>query len=194
MDELSGNHTREWTLTAPALQGLLGVLDRDPDVAAHTYEQLRQRTIGLFRWWGAGNGEDLADRTLDRVARKLAEGAVVPKESLAAYLRGVARLVFYESTRDPHRQTDQAALAELTTLPLLDSEPEMLACFDRCLAALNPSDRELVLRYYGNGKAKDVRSQLAGELALSATALRIRVHRIRARLEQCVTDRLACRP
>ena len=49
--------------------------------------------------------------------------------------------------------------------------------------------RSLVLRYYGEGKAAEVRRRLASELTLSTTALRIRAHRIRMQLEACVAAR-----
>src|SRR5215471_13414988 len=65
---------RPWALTAPAFEGLLGALDADRDRAAEEYERLRTRLIGLLRWWGASQPEDLADETLDRVARKIQDG------------------------------------------------------------------------------------------------------------------------
>src|SRR4051794_15409493 len=88
-------------VSAEAFQRLLGALDAERDRAASAYEQLRERTIGLLRWWGAPDAEDLADLTFDRVARKLDEGAVVPQSSLGAYVRGVARMIFYEARRRP---------------------------------------------------------------------------------------------
>jgi len=185
VDELLPKRGRDWALAALDLERLLLLLDDDRDHAARTYEHLRHRTIGLLRWWGASNGEDLADLTLDRVARKLSEGAEVPRDSVGAYVRGVARMVFYESRRDPHVQADIVAL---TVLPAVvdDGESQTLASLDRCLAALAEAERQLVLRYYGEGKAKQVRSQLAAELGVSATALRIRAYRLRERLERCV--------
>src|SRR5581483_2975223 len=86
-------------LTAQSLGHLLDLLDADRDRAALAYEKLRVRAAGLLEWWGAANADELADETLDRVARKLDGGASVPQTSLAAYVRGVARLVFYESRR-----------------------------------------------------------------------------------------------
>jgi DNA-directed RNA polymerase specialized sigma24 family protein len=173
-------------VSAQAFQRLLAALDGDPDRAAHAYQQLRERTIGLLRWWGAPEPEDLADVTLDRVARKLDDGAAVPDGSLAAYVRGVARMIFYESRRRPRVQAQD--------LPLLSPPPaadvDRLAALDACLGALPPRDRDVVLRYYGDGKAADVRRTLAADLATSMTALRIRAHRIRVQLERCVTARM----
>jgi len=172
-------------VSADAFQRLLVALDADRDRAASAYEHLRERTIGLLRWWGALDAEDLADLTFDRVARKLDEGAVVPPASLGAYVRGVARMIFYEARRRP--QIDARDVVYLT--PQTD-DTRLFACLDSCLDGLSASDRDIVLRYYGDGKAADVRRALADELALSMTALRIRAHRIRLQLEKCVT---ACR-
>jgi DNA-directed RNA polymerase specialized sigma24 family protein len=177
---------RGWSLSASAFEQLLDVLDGDRDKAARTYEHLRQRTMGLLRWWGAANAEDLADRILDRVARKLEEGAVIPKGSFGAYVRGVARMVYYESTRDPHVQAEDQVLEAVPAPAPAREESRAQACFDRCLGSLDDHDRRLVLKYYDTGKAKHVRSSLAAEMGISATALRIRVHRLREQLEQCV--------
>src|ERR1700745_3410113 len=92
---------QSWNLTPDAFQRLLGVLDPDQDRAAEAYERLRSRTIGLLQWWGAADAESLADETFDRVARKLQEGTDVAAASMGAFVRGVARMIFYESRRRP---------------------------------------------------------------------------------------------
>lgn len=173
-------------MSASAFEQLLDALDGDRDKAARTYEHLRQRTMGLLRWWGAANAEDLADRILDRVARKLEEGAVIPKGSFGAYVRGVARMVYYESMRDPHMQAEDQVLEAVPAPVPAREDSRVQTCFDRCLGSLDEDERQMVLKYYDIGKAKDVRSSLAAEMGISATALRIRVHRLRAQLEQSV--------
>jgi DNA-directed RNA polymerase specialized sigma24 family protein len=173
-----------WILTGDAFERLLATLNPDRERAAVTYEQLRVRIIGLLRWWGAAAAEQLADETLDRVARKLLEGTVVPQVSLGAYVRGVARLVFYESSRErlePLSGFEAAAIS-------LEDGAAAGECLDRCLASWPAADRDLLLRYYGAGKAADVRRRMADELGISSTALRIRMHRLRARLERCVAE------
>lgn len=166
-----------------AFERLLSALDPDPGRAALAYEQLRHRLIGLLRWWGGSNVEELADATFDRVARKLEEGTAIQKGSLGAYFRGVARMIFYESVRQPRPQSSEIE-------PVAPSSPEngeaAAVCLDHCLATLAPGERELVLRYYGDGKHASVRSRLADEMGISPTALRIRTHRLRERLESCV--------
>jgi DNA-directed RNA polymerase specialized sigma24 family protein len=186
-DSQAAGRRPTWTLTRPALDRLLAALDRDPEAAAIAYEELRARVIGLLQWWRAAEPEELADRTLDRVARKLEEGAVIPEGSLGAYIRGVARMVYYEAARDVQRRQPAAAdVPSHLTLVHTRTDETSHACLDRCLSMLTAAERSLVLRYYSDGKTDDVRRRLAAELGISSTALRIRTHRLRERLERCM--------
>jgi DNA-directed RNA polymerase specialized sigma24 family protein len=176
---------RRWTLTPHAFDLLLAALDSDRDRAAVAYEQLRHRLIGLLQWWGAPHAEDLADETLDRVARKLEHGAAIDAGSFGAYVRGVARMVYYEWTREPRNHSNGRDQA----VPLQPDDVERASqCLDRCLASLDPADSRLLLRYYAAGKSADIRKQLADDVAISITALRIRMHRLRGQIVRCVTD------
>jgi DNA-directed RNA polymerase specialized sigma24 family protein len=66
-------------------------------------------------------------------------------------------------------------------------QEDALRRLDEALESLEPAERMLVLRYYGHGKKAEVRRSLADELRLSPTALRIRTHRLRQRLEALMT-------
>ena len=169
-----------------AFDRLLTALHADRESAGTAYERLRERTAGLLRWWGAIDAEELADLTLDRVARKLDEGATISEGSFGAYVRGVARMIFYESRRRPQIQPGDAAYLA----PPPSTDPDLLNCLESCLGALDPDDRSTVLRYYADGKLSEGRRQLAEDLGLTMTALRIRAHRLRVQLERCV---VACR-
>ena len=61
-------------------------------------------------------------------------------------------------------------------------------CLKKCMARIPAKQRELVLQYYLEDKrAKiDHRKVLADELGIALNALRIRVCRIRAMLQECV--------
>lgn len=177
---------RAWNLTAGAFARLLELLDSDRERAGVAYEQLRERTIGLFGWWGAARAEELADDTLDRVAHKLDEGTVVPQASLGGYVRGVARMVFYESRRDPSEPLNDREVAAAAPA----EESAALSCLDECLISLAEADRKRVLRYY-EGNRIEVRQAIAKDLGISMTALRIRMHRLRLQLERCVSSCLS---
>jgi len=175
-----------WTLSGAAFEGLLAILADDRDQAAVAYGELRQRIVGLQRWWGAIDPDGLADLTLDRAARKLHEGAPVDRGDFGAYVRGVARMVFYEASR----QASPLALDRDPVAEVEATNESTLQALDECLNSLSPDDRRLVLRYYDGANQIAVRQRLASELAITPTALRLRTHRLRNRLEACVTSRL----
>jgi RNA polymerase sigma factor (sigma-70 family) len=147
----------------------------------------------------------LADETINRVARKLAEGAQVQHGSLSSYFYGVARNVFHEHLRSPGRN-----LASIETLlphqhpferppgapgPRSDQfDLEMkLACLDACTQSLPAETRKMILSYYeGKERVKiENRKRMAETLGVPMNSLRIRVHRIREKLENCLVNCLA---
>jgi len=177
-----------WELTPDALDGLLALLDTDRDRAADAYEQLRRRLARLLVWWGSPTPDEHVDETMNRVARKVAEGEQIVASDPTAYFRGVARLVLQESRRAEQRE-DRAARAwhGVREGPGETRERERAsACLDRCLGNLTPETRGLLLDYYGDDRIRG-RHALANRLGVSAGALRVRVHRLREDLERCLT-------
>jgi len=61
-------------------------------------------------------------------------------------------------------------------------------CFCACLQKLDQATRELILAYYLEEKQAKInhRKELAKELGLVPNALRVRMRRIRAKLEECI--------
>ncbi len=179
-----------WQLTAETLDGLLRFLDPDRDQAARGYERLRDKLIRLFDWRGCAFPEDLADETINRVARKLEEGTEIRSPDPYRYFAGVAHRVFCEVLR--RRKKKHAALAEIRQVdrePLPAAEEEhRLSALDHCLVNLSPGERKLIMSFYQGEKQARIarRKQLASALDISINALRIRAHRLRLRLESCV--------
>jgi DNA-directed RNA polymerase specialized sigma24 family protein len=178
---------RRWTLSREALERLLRRIGPDREAAAREYDALRMRLVDFFEARQAPSSEALADEAMDRVARKLEEGATI--QNLRAYLYGVARLVWLEAEK--HRAQERGALRELRALH--DRQPtEVLEarvqCLERCLRALPEESRKLIVAYYeGAGSSHfDRRKLLAAQLGISYTTLKTRAHRIRARLEECL--------
>jgi DNA-directed RNA polymerase specialized sigma24 family protein len=177
-------------LTAEALARLLAGLDDDRDRAGEVYEALRRTLVKFFDWRGATHPEECADETLDRLARRLDEGAAITDPAL--YARGIARLVLLERWRRPEERALRTDASQLALLPApatvdpLDVEPRS-ACFGRCLDELPEDARRLILAYYaGSGRLKiEARKRMAEALRLTENALRSRAQRIRDRLERC---------
>ena len=65
-----GSQKSKADLTREALDRLLHWLDRDRDRAGQRYEQIRSGLIKVFLCRGAVDPEELADETINRVARK----------------------------------------------------------------------------------------------------------------------------
>ena len=115
---------------------------------------------------------------LNRLARKVMEGAVIPY--VDRFALGIARLVIQEEERK--RRNRQAVLREFQANAKANgSDQRGLASIEPCLAALPPDRRELIERYYGED-----RNALARELGISLNALRNRALRIREELFDCM--------
>jgi DNA-directed RNA polymerase specialized sigma24 family protein len=176
---------------------LLARLAPSREEAGQTYERLRQRLIRLFEGRRVLDPESAADETLDRLARRLAEGVAVNEP--AAYVLGIARMVALERDRRGRRTVP---LDHDHATPAIASDTdtsERSTCLDRCLAGLLPDSRRALLEYYaGDGRERiEARRRLATRLAVSPTALRLRMFRSRADLESCVRgclDRRTGRP
>lgn len=182
-------------LTPESFEILLAQLHPNRERAGEIYEGIRRRLIRLFEWRGCAFPEDLADDTFNRVARKLGEGVKFHSPDPYSYFCGVAHLRFKEVSRSAARERRaldaHGDLLLPTALPVVpDEEPgdRRLDCLRECLAALNSDQRDLVLKYHqGEGNIRN-RKALSEELRIPMNALRIRVHRLRRRLEACLDD------
>jgi DNA-directed RNA polymerase specialized sigma24 family protein len=179
-------------LTREALDSLLDYLGPDRSAAGERYEEIRGRLIRLFGWRGCDHAEELADETINRVAEKIASGVEIRSEDPFRYFCGVAHLVFKEILRRQKRE--RTALEEVRHLPPPpdpEQEDERLEWLRGCMEELDEEQRALVLDYHrGDGGARIQRRRaIAERLAIPINALRIRVHRIRLRLEECVESK-----
>jgi RNA polymerase sigma factor (sigma-70 family) len=179
----------ERPVTQAAFDSLLSWLDPDRESAAEKYEQIRRRLVKLFACRGSLDAEDLADETINRVTFKAPDLAREYVGDPSLYFYGVAQKVFLESLRHkpptpPAPTTDPAEMEE--------TEREY-ACLERCLSELPQASRELVLGYYHDDRrAKiDHRKEMAARLGVAQNALRIRIHRVRATLQECLRGCLA---
>jgi RNA polymerase sigma factor (sigma-70 family) len=193
-----------WRLTREAFDQLLDSLDADRDCAARRYEMIRAKLLKFFECRGCALPEDLADEAINRVARRLDEGQQIWTAEPASYFYGVARNVLKEYWVSPERQ-----FAPLDTLPLpahpytdalkhQEVECQRLHAERRLdwlavgLDQLPAESRELILDYYQGDHRERIRhrKQIAERLGIPLNALRIRVYRIRERLERHFSEPL----
>lgn len=185
---------RRWEPNEAALQRLLAWLDQGADSEGQCYVELRERLVLYFARRNGPAPEDLADETLNRVARRLEETGSIDDIVPARYCYIVAKFVLLEALRQRGRQVDfSSGDHEVATQPRIIDEAaaeheRAVTCLERCLAECAPSDRQLILDYYrtDSGSASAQRKLLAGRLGLTANSLAIRACRIRSRLERCV--------
>jgi DNA-directed RNA polymerase specialized sigma24 family protein len=129
----------------------------------------------------------LADETLDRVARRAAEGESI--ERPVSYIFGVARRVLLE------RKSSTLLLPlseENAPAPPPAQDEKQLTNLDSCLNELPPESRALLLEYYSADASARirVRQNMADRLGLSLNALRNRCLRLRQSLEECMRRQL----
>ena len=200
-DRQGSSRLMKWGLTAEAFEKLLGCLDPNRERAGHKYEDIRRRLIKYFECRRCQFPEDQADETINRVARKISDGCEIWTSDPASYFYGVARYVLKEYWSSPDRDflpldslpTVAHTAGQPPSIDSLQSERSMesrLQALDHCIQELSPEDRDALLQYYQGEKGDKVRNRknLARQLAIPVNALRIKVHRIRKRLEAEVNE------
>ena len=192
------NARQDGQLTAATFDLLLTRLAPDSTQAGIRYERLRARLIVFFLRRMLPAPEDLADETINRLARRLFEGEEVA--SIEAYALGIARYVLKE-------QTVLAAREAISSNILLDNvsgpkrtigdeaydQNRRLDAMEQCLALLAEEDVELLTSYYlVEGKEKiGARRLLAETLGLTPGTLRNRIFWICDGLRHCIRTRLS---
>ena len=163
---------------------LLAWLDADRDRAGEVYERIRWRLVTILASRGCALAEELADETIDRVARRVADIERTYVGDKAIYFLGVMNNVHHEHLRRP---------ATPSLLPTQnddgsDAREQVHLCLDDCLEKLAPYSRQLIERYYAaDRKAKiDLRKLVARELGIKPGTLRLRALRIREKLQNCI--------
>lgn len=181
-------------LSRESLERLLDLLDADREAAARRFQQIRRRLIRLFEWRGARFPDDLADETISRVARRLDDGVEIRSDDPFRYFCGVAHMVFKEVLRE--RKRDRVLQDPASWPPPGGPEPEpddaRMEVLQECLGKLGDEQRALLLEYHEGERREriDNRRAIAERLGIELNALRIRVHRMRLKLERCIAKRL----
>jgi DNA-directed RNA polymerase specialized sigma24 family protein len=168
-------------LSQEAFFQLLARLNADPAQAGEEYEKLRARLIYYFEIKGCRIPAELGDETINRIARKIEEGYEI--EDLFKFSYGVARLVMLEYWSDPNREWEQLDERLSSQEGSRASDEHRLECRQKCLLALSSEERDLIIKNCTLNKKGKV--EVAKALGLTINALRLRVFRIRAKLQVC---------
>ena len=161
----------------------------DPDEAGRRYLRLQQKLEGYLRTRGVADPAAAADETLDRAAKRIAEGTAVP--NIDSFCLGIARFIIMEgwrvNTRESNAFLQFLEQHEHVTTEQIDRFSFMKTCFEQ----LPQYERNLLNSYCaaprGQARAQH-RRELAERLGLTVSALRIRVTRLRQGLEDCLRE------
>jgi DNA-directed RNA polymerase specialized sigma24 family protein len=172
------------TLEQADFDRLLSWLDPDMDVAGTRYEKIRWRLIAILASRGCQVPEELADETIDRVARRVIDIRETYVGDQAIYFLGVMNNVHHEYLK----RRPQPLSIEPPSDP--DAKERVHLCLDRCLEKLSPHARQIIERYYAENKRAKItlRKRIANELGITASNLRLRALRIREKLQLCIDN------
>ena len=191
---------KNWAITSSAFQRLLDWLDAGAISDGRNYLEMRERLVVYFDRKNCLAPDEMADETLNRVARRLDEEGKIESETPAKYCYITARFVFMESLRaknkndvpldDVLRQLPDSLAASESEKEEKETKEKMLACLERCTGKLEAANRDIIFSYYfGEERAKiENRRALAEKLGITTNALTIRACRIRDKLEICVGE------
>lgn len=180
-------------LTQESFDLLLSWLHPVPDEAGKIYVKIRTGLIKNFARQRCPVPDELADITVDRVAKllpKLIDTYVGEKER---YFHRVAYYVlreYWSRTVETVELEDDMSVVE----PDKDYKTEAEShCLDKCMARLPVSKREFIKNYYYGSKGEKIRQrkELAANLNVELAALRVKALRIRRGLKKCTNDCMA---
>lgn len=186
---------KNWVINDTAFTKLLEWLDEGKNSEGQKFLEMRGRLVAYFDRKNCLNPDELADETLNRVARRLEEEPI-ESEVPAKYCYITARFVFLESLREKADVSLDEVGQKLPSLQNSIKESEefenrerRLNCLENCVGQLGEANRELIIGYYyGKERVKiENRRALAQKFGLSVNALSIRAYRLRDKLETCVT-------
>ena len=120
-----GVQKRNWTLTEAAFQRLLSCLDDGTDSGGEKFLEMRRRLVGYFDRKNCLNADELADESLNRVARRLEEEGTIQSDTPAKYCYIVARFVFMEQLRNAKRH--HLIAAEIERGGTIETQPADVA-------------------------------------------------------------------
>ena len=186
---------RDSAIPTESFEEILAWLNPDREIAADMVVQLRHDLEKIFQWRGCSDPEGLTDEVFDRVARKVNELRQTYKGNPRLYFHAVAKNLIKE---DIKKRTTHLSIDDLDPLKYPLTQPEPAAedetqadreeCLQLCLQELSKDKRELIQAYYEKEKQAKIenRSELAREFGMKVETLRVKVHRIRRSLDECI--------
>jgi RNA polymerase sigma-70 factor (ECF subfamily) len=144
----------------------------------------RVRLYGLKHLRDDAAADDLAQEVLLVTIERLRAGEVRNPDEIGSFILGTSRMLADSTERKTRRREHLTALFHA---PELYAEPVVatgdIAVVERCLHVLTERDRRvLVLTFY----AEKTSGEIAKELGVTGTVVRVARHRALERLRECV--------
>lgn len=175
------------TLETEAFGRFLVWLSPDHEAAARQYLEIRRKLVQSFVRRGCAHAEELSDTTLDRVAMIVCKEPEKYSNPISLCF-GVARKVWLEYLREPRLEP-----LETDNIPAFNRDASRereheANCLGSCVDRLSLQERDLIVQYHQfRGREKiEMRKRLAEQYG-GLNKLRITAHRIRARLNDCIS-------
>jgi DNA-directed RNA polymerase specialized sigma24 family protein len=183
---------REIQISPEKFEKMLLWLGEDRDDGGRKYEEIRSSLIDVFIWRGCDEAEELADVVMSRVIQRVEKVSARYTGDPTRYFYGVARKVLREHHRwqKKHTSLPDTVKGDLIAPPSDDMLEKLDEYLAKCIQALKEGDGDLILGYYSGEKRVKIgnRRELASSAGLASNTLRVRVHRIRNTLEQCIRE------
>jgi len=129
----------------------------------------------FFEWNRCYSPEDLAQDTILRGLKRLAEGQINYGENPHSYFLGIARNILREERKKPRAETELDE--NCGDPPFQLNAVHWRILLRECLDQLSHGDRDLIARYILEGP-----ENAAQQSGLTQNAVRIRVSRIRSKI------------
>ncbi|MEQ1921101.1 MAG: sigma-70 family RNA polymerase sigma factor [Pyrinomonadaceae bacterium] len=161
------------------------------------YDELRKMLVRYSRIKGFSqeDAEDIASETISRVIERVNKDTEYKIEEPVAYFVMTARHLMSSKWRSKKTNPRMESLEGVEVVQsegnnilddLVENEKseQYKACMEKCLDTLSSESRQIIVEYYQNPRVK--REQLAIKFDISVSTLRVKVYRIKERLQQCL--------
>lgn len=182
---------RDWELTEESFDRFLLWLSKDRDTAGKKYEDIRRRLIIILEARRCIHAEEVADEAINRFIRRLPELMETFEGEPLPYMLVIARNIQHEAEKKQTISLPENIENLLGTTEQTDDPDDCIhQCLDECLDKLDSDSRNLLLDYYQNDKQEKIqfRKALAKQLGIAANALRLRMHRLRNIVHECMEN------
>src|SRR6267378_2045997 len=152
------------TIRQEEFDRLLSWLDPEPERAGLIYEKIRWRLVAILASRGCTVPEELADETIDRVARRVVDIQSTYVGDKAIYFLGVMNNVHHEYLKQP--QVSESSVFNDKPGAKEEAKEKTYGCLEKCLDRLAPNSKQMIEQYYAEDKRAriDLRKRIAREL------------------------------